>query len=171
MAEASKICKEETKKSIEKLFSEASSGEEAEDKSDIFAQQTVGLADAEKAYEGYLTEGKIVPAQKDAFIKLMTSGKTMELGDDKVGVSELIKVFMESQKAAIDFEEEGVPVNDNEDKKKEEKEEGADLSDIPNEAKEFFGKMGLSKPEDIKKSWLNLKEMKDEEDSEKSTLF
>ena len=171
MAEASKICKEETKKSIEKLFSEASSGEKAEDKSDIFAQQTVGLADAEKAYEGYLTEGKIVPAQKDAFIKLMTSGKTMELGDDKVGVSELIKVFMESQKAAIDFEEEGVPVNDNEDKKKEEKEEGADLSDIPNEAKEFFGKMGLSKPEDIKKSWLNLKEMKDEEDSEKSTLF
>jgi len=171
MAEASKICKEEIKKSIEKLFSEASSGEKAEDKSDIFAQQTVGLADAEKAYEGYLTEGKIVPAQKDAFIKLMTSGKTMELGDDKVGVSELIKVFMESQKAAIDFEEEGVPVNDNEDKKKEEKEEGADLSDIPNEAKEFFGKMGLSKPEDIKKSWLNLKEMKDEEDSEKSTLF
>jgi len=171
MAEASKICKEETKKSIEKLFSETSSGEEAEDKSDIFAQQTVGLADAEKAYEGYLTEGKIVPAQKDAFIKLMTSGKTMELGDDKVGVSELIKVFMESQKVAIDFEEEGVPVNDNEDKKKEEKEEGADLSDIPNEAKEFFGKMGLSKPEDIKKSWLNLKEMKDEEDSEKSTLF
>ena len=171
MAEASKICKEEIKKSIEKLFSEASSGEKAEDKSDIFAQQTVGLADAEKAYEGYLTEGKIVPAQKDAFIKLMTSGKTMELGDDKVGVSELIKVFMESQKVAIDFEEEGVPVNDNEDKKKEEKEEGADLSDIPNEAKEFFGKMGLSKPEDIKKSWLNLKEMKDEEDSEKSTLF
>lgn len=171
MAEASKICKEENKKSIDKMFPEATSGKQAEVKSENTAQH-IDFAEAEKVYEGYLAQGKMVPAQKEAFIKLMTSGKVVELGDNKVDVSELIKTFMESQKMSIDFDEDGVPVDEeSEEGKKKEGDEGADLSDVPTDAKEFFGKMGLSKPEDIKKSWRNLKDMKDEEDNEKSSLF
>ncbi|MFA5395070.1 MAG: HK97 family phage prohead protease [Methanogenium sp.] len=166
MAEASKICKQEVKKEL----SEATSGEEAEDKSDKNDQQKLDFADAERVYEGYLKAGKIVPAQKDAFIKLMVSGKVLELGDNKVGVSELIKTFMESQKTSIDFEEEGVPIDDDEEKK-EDKEETADLGDVPSDAKEFFGKMGISKDEDIAKSWKNLKDLKKEEEDEKSSLI
>ena len=104
-------------------------------------------------------------------MKLMTTGKVLELGDDKVGVSELIKAFMESQKTSIDFEEEGVPVTEEKKEEKKETTDGADLSDVPGEAKEFFAKMGISKQEDIKKSWLNLKELKAEEDDNKSSLF
>lgn len=168
MADAAKTCKVEAKKSVEKMFtSEAISEKKPEIKSEKPAQ-LVDFADAEKVYEGYLKQGKIVPAQKDTFIKLITSGKAIELGDGEVGVSDLLKAFMESQKSSIDFEENGVPVDDG--SKKEEKVE-SDLSDMPAEAKDFFSKMGISDTEDMKKSWLNLKEMKKEEDDSKSALF
>lgn len=171
MAEASKICKNENKKSIDKMFSEESSGKKAEDESEDTAKR-VDFADAEKAYEGYLKEGKIVPSQKDAFIKLMTSGKAIELGDNnKVEVSELIKTFMESQGNVINFDEDGVVTDDDEEKEDKEKKKGADLSDVPSDAKEFFGKMGIKDPDAIKRSWKNLEEMKKEEDNEKSSLF
>jgi len=170
MADASKICKEEVKKPVKKILSEAASGEKAEVKSENIDQQKLDFADAERVYEGYLAQGKIVPAQKDAFIKLMISGKALELGDNKVGVSELINAFMESQKTSINFEEDGVPVDDDEEKKKE-GDESAELADVPEDAKSFFGKMGINKPEEVKKSWKNLQEMKKEEDDEKSSLI
>ena len=173
MAEAAKICKTDTKKAIEKIYTdlEESSVEKTEDKSETPAQQT-DLADAERVFEDYLKQGKVVPAQKEAFIKLIASGNELKLGDDTVGVSELIKTFMESQPSSIDFDEDGVPVDDGEEKEKENggEEEGADLSDVPAEAKDLFGKMGLS-DEDIKKSWELAKTAKEEEDEDKSSLF
>ena len=171
MAEAAKICKTDTKKSIEKMYSEATSVEKTEDKSEDTAPH-VDFADAERVFEDYLKRGKVVPAQKEAFIKLIASGKELKLGDDTVGVSELIKTFMESQPSSIDFDEDGVPVDDEEKKDKENggEEERSDLSDVPAEARELFGKMGLSN-EDIKTSWDTAKITKEQEDEDKSSLF
>lgn len=171
MADAAKMCKGEATKEVEKMFPEATSGEQPEDKSGDPTPQ-IDLAEVERVYEGYLKAGKIVPAQKDAFIKLMTSGKTVELGDNQVDVSELLKAFMESQTSSINFDESGAPLDEGKDGTDGKKiVEGADLSDVPTDAKEFFGKMGISSPEAIKKSWTNLQELKKEKDDEKSGLF
>lgn len=165
MAEAAKTCKAEANKMFEKILTEESSGEKPEDKSDEKPAQHLDFAEAERVYEGYLKEGKITPAQKDAFIKLMISGKQVELGDELVGVSELLKVFMNSQSQMINFEEDGAPLNDGKEDKKEE------LADVPPEAKDFFGKMGIRDDVAIKKSWQNLQDLKKEAEDNKSTLF
>ena len=166
MAEAAKICKAEANKLFEKTITEEPSGEKPEGKSEEAAQQ-LDFAEAERIYEGYLVEGKIIPAQKDAFVKLMTTRKKVELGDDQVDVSELLKTFMKSQVPVINFDEDGVVVSEG-DKKDEKKE---NLADIPSDVKEFYGKMGIRTDEGIKKSWDNLQELKREAEDNKSTLF
>ncbi len=164
MAEAAKTCKAEVNKTLEETITEESSEEKSEDKSDSAAQQ-LDFADAERVYEGYLAEGKITPAQKDTFIKLMTTGKKVELGDDQVDVSELLKTFMESQSQVINFDEDGVVVDEG--GKKEDKDKKEELADIPSDVKEFYGKMGITSDEGIKKSWGNLQELKKEAEDNK----
>jgi len=172
MVEAAKICKIKVKKDLdldvpEEKPEDKSGDSSGEDLGGQSAPEEVDLADVEKAYEGYLKAGKIIPAQKEAFIKLYRSGKVLELGDDKVGVTKLIEQFMEGQPKMIDFEENGAQGDDKGEKDKKIKEdEGA----IPEEVKAFFGKMGLSE-DGIEESWKYTRELKEKEKEDESTIF
>jgi HK97 family phage prohead protease len=172
MPDAIKKCKSDIKENFIINFSEDTSEEsseedesekESEKKNKESEKQDVDLADAEKEYDGYLKVGKIVPAQKDAFIKLFTSGKKIELSDEKVGMSEFIKTFMEKQPKIVDFSEEGTstgtPVVTE-----------AIKEEMPAEVKDFYvGKMQMS-DEDAKEAWEFAKNQA-KADKEESTIF
>ena len=167
MPEAIKKCKSDIKENFiidfsEDTTEEASKEEEpAEESEEVNEKQGVELA--EKEYDTYLKAGKIVPAQKDAFIKLFTSGKKIELSDDKVGMTEFIKTFMESQPKIVDFSENGTsepaPVVTPEVKE-----------EMPTEAKDFFkGKLNMT-DEAAKEAWEYAKKQVESE-KENSTIF
>lgn len=168
MAEASKKCKTEAKKSIKSESEETSGDKKPEDESELekTAKQDVDLAEAEKEFEKYLNEGKLVPAQKEVFIELLTSGKNLQLSDGTVGITKLIEALVKSS-PSLNFEEEGVTTDD---ETEEETKEKVSSEEVPSEAKEFFSKMGLSE-EDTIKSWSFAKEQKREYDEESSTIF
>jgi HK97 family phage prohead protease len=135
--------------------------EESEDEKEE-APEKVDLSDVEEVYERYLKEGKIVPAQKEAFTKLLASQKVVNLGDKEVDLSDLVKTFMESQPKIVNFEEEGTAGGT----KPETKEKT-----IPNEVKDFYTKMGLSE-DAIEESYQYAKKLKEDDEKEKeSTIF
>lgn len=168
MPDAIKKCKSDIKENFIIDFSEDTEEEiskeeepskesEKEDK-----KQEVELADAEKEYDGYLKAGKMVPAQKEAFIKLFTSGKKIELSDEKVGMTEFIKTFMESQPKIVDFSEDGTSA-------------GAPVvaevkEEMPTEAKEFF-KEKLNMTDDAAKEAWEFAKKQVESEKENSTIF
>lgn len=93
------------------------------------------LKDAEVTFNTLLSEGKVVPAQKDTFIALSTtSNDVIKLSDGKsADVAELIKSLYENAPKVIEFGEKGkadTDKNPNEDKLKLElRERRSDMSD------------------------------------------
>lgn len=169
MQEASDICKEKTQKTIDKEETEEEIPEDtseikSEEESGETAQPKVDLADAEKVYENYLREGKIVPAQKNAFIKLLSSNGAIELAEgNKVELSKSLKTFLEAQPKVLNFDELG---NENAEAIKEDKEESTS-----EEVKDFFTeKMGLS-DKDAEKAWKDAKKTSDTEKQEKESMI
>ena len=172
MKEAAAKCKAKVKKELDfdvpedesEIKSELESGDALKEDATV----KVDLADANKAYDEYLREGKLVPAQKDVFIKLYSSSSVLELNDNnKVGIAELMKQFLDSQPKVLNFEEKGTeggdPVKTEEEIKKEE--------EIPADAREFFGKLNMSEDK-MKEAWKHAQQLKkDEDDAKKSTLF
>lgn len=167
LGEAIKFCM--SKLDIKESTSEGDLGDKPEAKSeetDGVAKEKVDLSDAKEEYDRYLKEGKIVPAQKEAFIKLFSSVKTINLGDEQVDSLGLIKSFLENSPKVIDFSEKGTgngEVQNNEIVK-----EGT----MPDEVRDFYSKsMGLS-DETAQEAWKAAMDLKEEEDKNKeSTIF
>ena len=154
-----KACEEESDEE------DSESEEESEEKSEESAQkEKVELADAEGVFDKYLKEGKILPAQKEAIMSLLTSKGAIELGDKSVDVRTALITFLENQPKVIDFEEKGTETPP-EDKKVPVKDTG-----MPSEVKEFYTKkMDLSE-EAAQEAWEDAKAKKEAE-REKSTIF
>ncbi len=169
MVDSAKICKEKINKMIKKEENQESSEDLSEitldKKSEETTQPTVDLVDVEKVYEKYLKQGKIVPAQKEAFIKLLSSKGAINLGENnQVELSDDLKAFLEAQPKIIDFDEKGQEKIDNQIEKKDE-------SEMPVDVKEFYSKMGLSE-ENAKEAWEYAKGKTEQEKKEKeSTIF
>lgn len=168
MAEATKKCKGKIKENFGVDLSDTELEIKSEEvlKVEVEIKQEVNLADVEKKYDEYLHAGKIVPAQKEAFINLFSSLKKIELSDNTVGVTDLIDSFMKSSPKIVNFEEAGTAAIPSPLDQKPVEEE------IPADVKEFYGeKMGMSEDK-IKKSWETIKKIKAEEDANKgSSIF
>lgn len=170
LPEAANICKAKIKKELGVEPSEEESEDKSDTESEENAESKVDLVDAEKVYKEYLKEGKVVPAQKEAFIELLTSGRVLELGDKKVGITKLLENFMKSQPKVVNFEENGTNGND-ENKEGDVNEKDNDNEEMPKDVKDLYNKMGLS-DDQAKESWQYAKDLKTEEDSDKeSTVF
>lgn len=158
------VTKEETDKE-ESTKEESETEEKSEEESEKTAQEEkVELADAEGVFDKYLKAGKLVPAQKDAIISLLTSKSAIELGDKSVDVRTALINFLENQPKIIDFEEKGTETPPEETKvpKKDTK--------MPSEVKEFYTtKMELSE-EDAEVAWQDAKD-KTQAERKKSTIF
>lgn len=169
MEEAAKICKEKLEKkndSEKEENSEESTDLKPEDESEETTVPKVDLADVEKVYEKYLSEGKIVPAQKKAFMELLNSKGSIELGEgNKVELSSSLKTFLEAQPKIVNFDEVG---KENAEIKNDEKKE----DNTPEDVKNFYTeKMGLSE-EDATKAYRDAKNLSDtERENKKSTIF
>lgn len=166
LLDAVKICKVKVKKELDEKTSEKESEEKSDTESEETTSSKVDLAEVERVYEKYLEQGKVVPAQKEVFIKLLTSRKILKLDESKVDTSKLLEEFMESLPKIIDFDEKGTQGNiEEENKDKKETEE------IPTDVKSFYTKMGLS-DDAAKESWKYAKSIKEKEDEAKtSTVF
>lgn len=174
MAEAAKTCKVKIKKELgydvpeeEPEVKSGNSSGEVLNKNKTSGE--VDLADAEKAYEKYLEAGKIVPAQKEAFMKLYQSGKVLELSDNKVDTTQLLELFMKGQPKIVSLNEEnGTQGNE----PVTETGKGGDNEDpMPEDVKTLYGKMGLS-DEGAEESWRYAVKMKKLETEEnESTIF
>ena len=164
MTEAAKICKDKIKKSTEDV-SEDKSETKSDDKT---TKQDVDLAEVEKEFDGYLKAGKVVPAQKEAFIRLLSSKKEVELSDgSEVDLSTVLKSFFDAQPKIINFDEEGIT----EDPTVIDPTQTKATDGMPPEVKDFYTeKLGLS-DEDSVEAWKHAQELKREEDENKSTLF
>ena len=79
----------------------AEEGEESEESGDV------ALSDSEELYNKYLKAGRIVPAQKVAFIQLCDSLRNVELSDSATSVAQILDNFLSSQTQVINFEESG----------------------------------------------------------------
>lgn len=80
----------------------------------VVAKQSVALAerDAEAAYQDLLQQGKLVPAQKDAFISLASlPAQEIQLGEDKTTtIKEVLKQLFDNAPKVIEFSEKGVDI-------------------------------------------------------------
>ncbi len=164
MSEAVAICK--TKYNLEDTSLEDESEEKSDSESEETSKdtkETVDLSDVEKSYEELLGQGKIVPAQKDSFMKLFASLKTVDLGDSKVGLAKMLADFMKVQPKIVSFDEKGTQEQTDSQETTED--------DVPTDVRTMYQKMGLS-DDQIKESWKVAKELKKEEDTDKeSTIF
>lgn len=159
--------KEDIKKSTEETTEEGKT--ETEVKSDdTTAPAKVDLADAETLYKEYLDAGKIVPAQKEAFMRLFST-ETVNLGDEQVGIVQKIKDLFASQHKVIDFEEKGTTETEPTTEETTTTEEKPLKSE--EEIKGFYkDKMGLS-DEATEEAVKNLKKIREEEEDDRSTIF
>lgn len=127
----------------------------------------VDLADSVKLYEEYLKQGKIVPAQKDAFVALCDSMKTVQLADSSVDVKSMLEKFMSSQPKLVNFSEDGTVENPIEVKPTE----TAAKDEMPEDVKDFYvNKMHLSEDK-AKEAWSFAKDTHSTTTSQKSTIF
>lgn len=164
------------KKSIEEEHSSEAGSEETEAKADETKEtksdeaksaEDVDLTDSVKLYEEYLKQGKIVPAQKDAFVALCDSLKTVQLADSSVDVKSMIERFMASQPKLVNFSEDGTV----EDPTKDKPEEAAKAEELPEDVKDFYiNKMHLSEDK-AKEAWKFAKENNSTADTQKSAIF
>ena len=146
---------------------EAKADETKEIKSDeAEIEKKVVLSDSVVIYEEYLKQGKIVPAQKEAFIALCDSLTKVQLSDSMIDTKKMLNAFMVSQPKLVNFSEDGTIENPAEKKPAEiEKEE-----EMPADVKDFYmNKMNLSEAK-AKNAWIYAKETSSEK-SQKSTIF
>lgn len=125
----------------------------------------VDFADTEKIYTEYLMKGKMVPAQKDAFIALCEHLKTIQLSDNTIDTKSLLDAFMQSQPKIVNFAEDGTIEDPS-----EQKPVVPTDNEIPADVKDFYvNKMHLSE-ESAKEAWQVVKETH-QKNSQKSTIF
>ena len=107
----------------------------------------VDLSEATGIYDKYLKMGKIVPAQKDAFMSLLTSKKNIELADGTTcNLQQLVTNFLDSQPKILNFDENG---NDLPPDTKPE----PPTDEMPAEVKDFYcNKFNMSE-QDAKNAW------------------
>jgi len=163
LMDAVAVCKAKVKKQLSETESEVKKSDEVKD-----VQQTdkekVDMSDAENMYKEYLEKGKIVPAQKEAFVQLFASTKELNLSDDKVELHKVLKTFLDSQVKVVDFGENGTDAVDTDTN-------NSKTDDMPEDVKKFYSeKMGFDE-ETMKEAWSHAKELKAEEDSMKETIF
>jgi len=164
----SKMIKKDNKvkvKSLEDKISKAlgvKSKAKLKNRSKAVVSKKVDLAEAERVYSMYLEKGKVVPAQRDTIISLLTSKSAVNLGDDQVDVKKVLTSFLDKQPKIVDFEEKGTQETT---KPKMKKAKG-----VPQDVKEFYGNMGLDKKQ-TREAWKFAKESADKAKEDKSTLF
>ena len=132
--ESKEEAKEEPKKEVELSDSARERIVELEEKLANYEGE-IALSEAKAKYEKLLSGGKILPAQKSAYINLhLNSGKVVELSDgNKASVGELIDALYDKAPKVIEFEEKGLDSEALEGKeskmKLEMRKQWADLSD------------------------------------------
>lgn len=145
---------EEETESLEESQEEAGEEEESETEAEL-ADQGVESVDSKKAWEELLRKGKVVPAQKEAFMALLSSKGLIELEEDKkVGFGKALIGWLEKQPSIVSFEEKGT----SEPAKGEKKEE----LEVPEDIDKFLDKLDLSE-ESKKKAYKIYKEAKEKE--------
>ncbi len=166
---------EETKSDSEPEAGEEKEEEEADSKADL-ADARADSAETEKKWDELLKSGKVVPAQKEAFLSFYSSVNQIMLGEEeseKVDFQKAFNDFMEKQPKVIDFEEKGTQDSPSDKKPEEEsKEDEEQEEEIPVEAEDFYvKKMGFSK-EDAIEAWKDAKRKeKEKKEEEESALF
>ncbi len=131
-------------------------------------QEKVELADAEVVFNKFLKDGKILPVQKESFIKLYTSKKSIQLSDDNtVDVKDMLKKLLELQPRLINFSEEGTssetpipgttPVAPVE-------------APMPEAAKKMYTEWGFDEAK-AKEAWKYAQEINAKEKEAKTTIF
>lgn len=168
LTDAHVLCKQEAQEGTSEGDTEEDS--ESVDKSDKTTQQKVDLADvAEGLYNKYLTAGKVLPRQKDAFVELVQTKGAIDLGDDnKVDVKGALIAFLENQPKALDFSEKGTDEPEVPEKPKGSSDK--DPAEIPADAKAFYkDKLNLS-DEDAETAWNEARKLHSAE-NEESTIF
>jgi len=139
----------------------------ASESEEVAPTADVSLSDSIKTYEEYLRQGKVVPAQKEAFIALCDSMKAIQLTDSTVDVTSLIDGFMASQPKLVNFSEDGTVETPVEAKPTD----AETASEMPADVKDFYvNKMHLSE-EKAKEAWNHARESAEEAGSQKSTIF
>ena len=123
---------------------EAESGTKKEEAAE--EEKEVDLSEAEKIFDKFLKEGKVVPAQKELILKILTSKGSIDLGDgEKVDTAKALIELLEQQSPIVPLSEVGVVEDKEKEERKEEKEEEITLSE---EEREFFiEKMGYTEEE------------------------
>lgn len=120
--------------------------DEVEDKSDIVSENArlkkeLAQAKADKQYETLLKQGKIVPAQKEAFMALSTAEQStteIQLSKDKtIKFSSLISTLLEAGPAKVQFSEDGKD-NDNNNK------DNDPVANLDDGQKAALDRMGIS---------------------------
>jgi HK97 family phage prohead protease len=178
-AQAKKTCQAKVKKSLDGDNKTGTSKEEVvveapkvettpkpEEAGKVVEESKVELSDATEVYEKFLKAGKIVPAQKDSFIKILNSKKTIDLGDGAVDIKKIMTDFLESSPKVVNFSENGTT----ETKEPVAPAAATDKKEMPAEVREFYTKkMDLSE-EAAQKAWEEAKKRHDEENN-KSTIF
>jgi len=129
----------------------------------VSKKKRVDLAEAERVYRKYLRLGKIVPAQKDVLISLLTSNNKINLGDDQVGIKKMLFSLLKNQPKVVDFSEKGS-------QKATKKVKKVNKDEMPNDVSEFYGNMGLDKKQSVD-AWKFAKNSSKKANKDKSTLF
>lgn len=129
----------------------------------VSKKKRVDLAEAEVIYQKYLRLGKVVPAQKDVLISLLTSNNKINLGDDQVGIKKMLFSLLKNQPKVVDFSEKGSL-------KAAKKVKKGNKDKMPKDVSEFYGNMGLSEKQSVA-AWKFAKNSSEKADKDKSTLF
>jgi len=104
-------------------------------------------AEAEKQFSQALKEGKVVPAQKDAFMALSKARGSVDLSaTDKKTIPELLSDFVNSAPKAVDFSEKGKQNNkQNRQDSEDESPEAPKYEDLSDEQRAGLKALGVSK--------------------------
>jgi len=128
----------------------------------VVSEHKVDLAEAERVYYEYLGKGKVVPAQKEVVISLLTSKSEVNLGDEQVDIKKILTSFLDKQPKIVDFEEKGTQEIA---KLKKKKNKG-----VPQDVKDFYGNMGLDENQ-TREAWKYARKAANKAKEDKSTLF
>ena len=129
----------------------------------VVSKKRVDLAEAERVYFEYLGKGKVVPAQKDVVISLLTSKTDVNLGDgEQVDIKKVLTSFLDKQPKIVDFGEKGTQETTKLKKQKS--------KIVPQDVKDFYGNMGLDKDQ-TRDAWKYAKNAANKAKEDKSTLF
>ena len=146
-SEGSEESKEDSEEDSEEESSEEDSEEESkEDKPELSdsdkkdakiaeLERKLAFGDAEKQFSELLKEGKVVPAQKEQIIALL-SQKSTEVSlssDSQLSLSEAVYNLLKAGKKQVDFEEKGTETDDD-----------SSVSQLSEAQKAYLSKVGAS---------------------------